>query len=49
MQILFLWKDNAVERRGAVDQSDAPSKSSNGGGMNELEQILKQKTFTRQV
>ncbi|KAF3434398.1 hypothetical protein FNV43_RR25501 [Rhamnella rubrinervis] len=41
--------DTPGEQREAVEQIDSPSKCANGGGLNDLEQILKQKTFSRQV
>ena len=34
-------------QRGAIDQGDNSSNSFDKGGVTELEQILKQKTFTR--
>lgn len=40
-------KDSPGVQRGAIDLVDKSSSSSDKGGLTELEQILKQKTFTR--
>lgn len=46
---ISFWKGSPGEQLEAVEQIDGPSKCANGGGLSDLEQILKQKTFSRQV
>lgn len=46
---IFWVKDSLGAQKGTVDISDGPSNSASGGELTQLEQILKKKTFTRQV
>lgn len=45
--LFFVYKDFPGAQKQIDDLSDGPSNSVSGGELTELEQILKQKTFTR--
>lgn len=47
--VLQAANNSSLEQQGAVGESNVQTNCSDGGGITELEKLLKQKTFTRHV